>query len=500
MSVVRAAGAGALVVLLSAHVGSPDVYYTGAAGPYALRVVVRPPQVVPGVAQVVVRAPASVRRVSIRPVFWRAGSRGAPSADATHHMEGTAGGGTFEGSLWLMARGAYSVDVIVDGSAGQAHVLVPVASVATGRLALGPGLGALLVVLAIVLVAGLVNIVYKGAGESLVGAGHALDRERVRSARRVAAISVPMLAAALLGGARWWNAVDADYQRRMYRPLPLALTLAGRDLWIRARDTLYSSNGRPLEYVPDHGKPMHLFLVRDDDPRAAFAHLHPVAADSSPVPAFRTRVPPLPGGRYHVYADVVDETGFERTLVGSLTLADTILPAGALTTTSDGDDAWFMGEPARTDTVRLSDGSLMRLQVSPGGLMRSRQELTLTVTVQDPAGKALRLEPYLGMSAHAVVVRVDGAVYVHLHPMGTVSSAAQQAFLARDAGDTTADGRLVLSPAMPMAPTDSLVTSATFPYAFPGAGSYRLFVQVRRGGRVLTGAWALTVADAVAAR
>ena len=31
------------------------------------------------------------------------------------------------------------------------------------------------------------------------------------------------------------------------------------------------------------------------------------------------------------------------------------------------------------------------------------------------------------------------------------------------------------------------------PYAFPKAGAYRLFVQVKRGGRVMTGAFDLDV-------
>ncbi|HEY3767046.1 MAG TPA: hypothetical protein VGN44_00090, partial [Candidatus Angelobacter sp.] len=42
-----------------AHVNSPDVYYDGYAGPYHLLVTLRPPAVVPGVAQVVVRSVGS---------------------------------------------------------------------------------------------------------------------------------------------------------------------------------------------------------------------------------------------------------------------------------------------------------------------------------------------------------------------------------------------------------------------------------------------------------
>ena len=39
-----------------AHVGSPDVFYEGDAGPYRLLVAIRPPVVIPGVAEVEVRS------------------------------------------------------------------------------------------------------------------------------------------------------------------------------------------------------------------------------------------------------------------------------------------------------------------------------------------------------------------------------------------------------------------------------------------------------------
>jgi hypothetical protein len=488
----------ALIPVLSAHVGSPDVFFAGKAGPYDVRVVVRPPDVVPGVARVTVRAPDDVQKVSIRPVFYRAGSKGAPSADETRRMEGASG--TFEGSLWLMARGSYSVDVIVDGARGSANVFVPVASVATGTLTMSPALGVLLAALGIVLVAGLVNIVHKAAGESLLEQGEQLDAARRARARRVAAIAVPILALVIFQGARWWDAVDREYDNNIYKPTPLALTLTGDSLHVAANDRLLLPSGKKSRYMPDHGKLMHLFLVRADD-AGAMAHLHPAPApgDTTATPEMATRLPPLPQGRYHAYGDVVNETGWERTFVGELTVPAS-RPASRKPQ-ADADDSWFVGDAITGREFKLADGSTLSVDLGSPAIAVG-DELTIRATVRDAKGKPARLEPYLGMSGHGVVARLDGAVYVHLHPMGTVTMASQEAFRVRDRGDTLPSGQLMLgishaSHAIDVR-TDSSAAMVEFPYAFPKPGSYRLFVQVKRGGRILTGAFAVNVADAAA--
>ena len=56
--------------VVHAHIGSPNVIYEGLAGPYPLRVVIRPPGVVPGLAEISVRVlQGTVSRVTVLPAL-----------------------------------------------------------------------------------------------------------------------------------------------------------------------------------------------------------------------------------------------------------------------------------------------------------------------------------------------------------------------------------------------------------------------------------------------
>jgi hypothetical protein len=495
----RLTRSGALALLLvalapavsAAHVGSPDVIYDGKAGTYDVRVIVRMPMVVPGLADVVVRVlHGDARQVRLQPVFWRTGVSGAPSPDVAKRVAGSVN--LYSGQLWLMARGAYSVYVIVDGPAGSAMVSVPVVSVATGRLGMTTGLAVILISLGALLVVGLITIAYAAAGEGVTEPGRDMDPARRRHARLVAALAAPVAALALFGGARWWGSVDRVYQTRMYRPLPTRASIAKLNGRPVLRFEVTDSTGKPLALdplMPDHGKLMHLFVI--DTTMTSFAHLHPVFDDTA---GFTTELPPLPPGRYRLFGDITMENGQTRTLTGfvSLTTDDSLL---ARTTRLDRDDAWVTspgrskrGASAAVDT--LADGSTMEwladtVAITPG------VETSLRFRVRERSGELASLEPYLGMAAHAVITRADGSLFVHLHPAGTVSMAAQSVFVIRDRGDTTAKGRLRLQ-------ADSMPPMAvrgdfSFPYIFPRAGQYRIWVQLRHGDRVLTGVYDLTL-------
>jgi hypothetical protein len=469
---VRAGRLAVLLFLLAAaghaHIGSPNVFFDGDAGPWPVRVIVRPPEVVPGVAEITVRVKEGrPGQVTVQPVHYQTGLAGAPPPDVAEPVPGAPG--VYAGRLWLMVQGSYSIRVRVDGGAGAGVVLVPVTTAPTRLKAMGPAMGAVLSVLGLLLFAGAVTLAGAAVRESVLAPGEAPDARR-RGRARVAAVAVGLfLALILAGGKRWWSSVEAAAREDLYRPFKTeAAVRPGRGLELAIVDDR-RQQWTPL--MPDHGKLMHLFLVREPG-LDAFAHLHPVPSDEAR-DRFHTALPPLPPGRYRLYADVVHETGFPQTLTNTVDVP--AMPADTVGGPADPDDSWSLASP-HSDTSPLEDGGEMTW------LRDGNPDLRFQV--KGPDGRPAKLEPYMGMLAHAVVLREDGSVFVHLHPVGTFAMAAEEAFERK------------LGQPEPMRMDHSAHAApgvVSFPYEFPRPGRYRVWVQVKSGGRVLTGAFVTEV-------
>jgi hypothetical protein len=168
-----------------AHVGSPNVFYVGDAGPYHLFVTVMVPQVIPGIAEIEVRT-FSDQVGQVSTVVTRlsgAGSLYAPVPDLAHRSP--VDPHLFTSSVWLMEYGSLRILLKVNGSRGNAELSVPVASFARQSLPMPPWLGALLLMLTAGLAIGAISIVGAAARDSRLPPGATGD-ERSRHRGRVA--------------------------------------------------------------------------------------------------------------------------------------------------------------------------------------------------------------------------------------------------------------------------------------------------------------------------
>lgn len=485
----------AVVALVSAaHVGSPDTVFQGPAGPYEVRVIIRPPGIVPGLAEISVRvlSEEAVRSVAVLPLRGGRPTALEPPPDSAKPVPGDAR--LYSAQLWLMESGAYSIRVDVAGTAGTGSVIVPVNSIATRRLGFATPLAAGLLGLGLFLFIGALTIVGAAVRESVLPPGEEPDAARRRRSWWARVAAVLLLGLGVYGGKRWWDGADASHARSLYQPMQVATTAAVQNGAPALRIAITDSEWLGRQYsplIPDHGKLMHLFLVRGD--LGTLAHLHPLMRDSS---TFEAALPALAPGNYRLYADVVHESGFTQTLLDSVTVPAAV----TMWRPSDPDDSWWTSlQPSDggyqssaisgQQTVQLEGGAAMVWMQDSTTLFAGR-DVELRFAVTTPDGRPAALEPYMGMMSHAVITREDGSVFVHLHPAGTIAMASQLVYALRGPEDTVR-GRLGARitaadrQAMQMGPMPGGVVS--FPYAFPKPGPYRVWVQVKRDGRILTG-------------
>src|SRR5690606_29324109 len=158
--------------------------------------------------------------------------------------------------------------------------------------------------------------------------------------------------------------------------------------------------------VPDHGRLMHLFLIREPD-LDAMAHLHPVRVNRR---LFEAPIPDLPPGSYSLYAQVTHETGFAQTITNRVELPSSTVHSEL---TDEEDSSWIgpVGVVPAQATVSLGDGLTMEwiLDGAPSSLRDGPRSLRFLV--RDAEGNPAQLEPYLGMTGHLLVRSFDGRIF-----------------------------------------------------------------------------------------
>jgi hypothetical protein len=499
-----------------AHVGSPDIYAEGSAGPYKLFITIRPPLVIPGVAEIEVRAEGdpttapSISDIQITPIPL--------TGEASHHppvadqMKQSAQDKLFfTGALWIMASGSWQVRFMVNGNRGQGVLSIPVPATSSSTLGMNAGLGIVLGSLGLLLVAGVVGIVGAAVRDAQLPPGAQPSTTTQTRAWISMAVALLVMIAAVWFGNKWWKGEADNYALKVYKPLTMQAVL-GPDqiLHLKIKDPGWLRSRRLDDFVPDHDHLMHLYLIREPGFDVVY-HLHP---DLVAPGKFQLALPSIPAGTYSLYADVVHATGFPETLVTRITLPeitgrplvgdDATGQAPPLGSTPTGPNT-CPANPAPTDPVMsqrfsLPDRYTMVWNNPATQPAKTPQVFEFSLLGADDK-PATDTALYMGMPGHAAFVKDDGTVFAHVHPSGTVSMAALMMAAAQNQprqnqpNQTSQHNSAAMAsmPGMSMPassePSATLPNSVGFPYGFPTAGPYRIFVQMKHGQTIETAAF-----------
>jgi hypothetical protein len=383
----------------------------------------------------------------------------------------------FTSDLWMMTAGAWQVRVTVEGDLGSGVLVVPVPTLPQTTLEMSAPLRLMLVAVMAVLSVGFISIVTAAVREGTLASGEAPNRRARIRGRIAGGVATALVVVVLILGNWWWSAEASGYARYVYKPLEASTAVSGGSLTLSLRDPGWIRARRLDDFVTDHGHVMHLFVVSP-----ALDHLWHLHPKQTGFGTFEHRMPVFSPGRYEFFADLVHATGIAETVTGRLEV-----PATEGTPLEGDDSRWSVDTQAsRPDAsiALLEDGS--RMVWVRDHTLRPRQLRLFTFRIEDTSGAPVTdLQLYMGMPGHAIFMSKDRQVFAHVHPSGSAPMAAMEI------------GRRSLTPSND-APPDSadhtqhvtaLPPTVSFPFGFPRAGDYRIFVQVKRGGRIQTGAF-----------
>jgi hypothetical protein len=202
---------------------------------------------------------------------------------------------------------------------------------------------------------------------------------------------------------------------------------------------------------------VHLILVRQD--LSAIIHRHPpIAADGT----ITQKITFPSAGPWHVLVDVYPDLGAN--FQPNFQLTGTIHVAGAYTPRP---------LPAFTADQRVG-GDSFALKLP--GTVRSLRPQFFDVTVTDAAGKPATFTPWYGALAHAIFFRKGTLAYFHTHVCGrTAVGCTANLAGSRVTGHSNTPGKLQVG------------------VLLPTPGTWRMFLQTKVNGTIVTAPYTLKV-------
>jgi hypothetical protein len=290
----------------------------------------------------------------------------------------------------------------------------------------------------------------------------------VRRARRAALLAALVMAAPVLaacggssGGAVSAPVIGAAKTFSLAGFEPGATVVPGKPTTVSF--TIQQPNGKPLTAYKTGSGPhtgVHLIIVRDD--LAYIIHQHPPVGQNGLLR--QTVTFPAPG-RYRVLVDAYPN-----------------IPGGQpnfqLFKTIDVKGAYHPKALPPFTSDQTVDGYHIDMRGHPK--IHAIQAQFVHVDVTDPNGKRVTFVPWFGALAHAIFFHEGSLDYFHTHicaPNAPNCGALPGVTASRVAGTSTAPGKLTIG------------------VLLPAPGTWRLFLQMKLGGKVVTAPYTLKVSS-----
>jgi hypothetical protein len=289
------------------------------------------------------------------------------------------------------------------------------------------------------------------------------------------------LSAIIYGGKSWWDNIDTAYQNNIFQTLENKIEILdnGKEKFmsIEIVDELWKQN-RMSDIIPDHGKIMHIYLIRED--YESLAHLHPSRTDNNDI--FIVNMPPVDFGEYYLFMDVTHETGFSHTMTNKIIYKEKNVVFRDLmkNVERDSDDSWILNS---------NENRITWIDNKPS--YKSGDNIDLEFQVMKD-GEPAALEPYISMGGHAALLKKDQTVFVHIHPIGTISMASQELFQENYIQDIVDQDDICFFGFVNDSTENNYSNiSPNGEVSFPAinlenTGEYGLWVQVKSDGEVIT--------------
>lgn len=199
-----------------------------------------------------------------------------------------------------------------------------------------------------------------------------------------------------------------------------------------------------------HTKLMHVIVARKD--LAYFQHVHPEFDAGAGVFTLKDLVFPA-DGVYRIFADFVPGDTHKDAQGASVpvTLSEDVLV---------GVGTHYIPQPIGSEEkTKIFNG--YRITLLSDNPIVSGKETMLSFEIQDKGIPVIDLEPYLGALGHTVVLRENTLQFIHAHPM--------------EHGE------------------GSRASTVDFMVDFPESGTYKVFTQFQRAGKIITSDFVVSV-------